>query len=157
VVHGELFLFAALLLEPEQKPFPARVIVFDVQVHDGADPGERDPEERAVKEACVRGVSIACRSFWTSPSTNAGVLPSVRENLSVLTFRAGFMARIDVGRNRNRLDVFNAIPALRFLYRITLHKDWRLTEVVPTPQETPELPIVPSPEEVRPALPANRF
>jgi hypothetical protein len=30
--------------------------------------------------------STASRSFWTSPSTNAGVFPSVRENLSVLTF-----------------------------------------------------------------------
>ena len=31
-----------------------------------------------------------------------------------------------------------AVAALRFLYKITLHKDWSLTEVIPTPQETPE-------------------
>ena len=41
-----------------------------------------------------------------------------------------------------------AISALRFLYRITLHKDWSLTEVIPTPKKPKKLPIVPSPEEV---------
>jgi hypothetical protein len=58
VVDGLLFFFAALFLEPERNPFSARVIVFDLQVHDGADPGERvgqHPEQGAVAEACVRG------------------------------------------------------------------------------------------------------
>jgi integrase/recombinase XerD len=41
-------------------------------------------------------------------------------------------------RNRHR----------RFLYKITLHKDWSLTEVIPTPKKPKKLPIVPSPEEV---------
>jgi integrase/recombinase XerD len=41
-----------------------------------------------------------------------------------------------------------AISALRFLYRITLHRDWSLTEVIPTPKKPQKLPIVPSPEEV---------
>jgi hypothetical protein len=41
-----------------------------------------------------------------------------------------------------------AVAALRFLYKITLHKDWRLTEVIPTPKKPQNLPIVPSPEEV---------
>jgi hypothetical protein len=40
VVHGKLLLFAAFLFKPEQEPFPARVIIFDLQIHDGADPGE---------------------------------------------------------------------------------------------------------------------
>jgi integrase/recombinase XerD len=41
-----------------------------------------------------------------------------------------------------------AVAALRFLYKITLHKDWSLTEVIPTPKKPKKLPIVPSPEEV---------
>jgi integrase/recombinase XerD len=41
-----------------------------------------------------------------------------------------------------------AVAALRFLYKITLHKDWSLTEVIPTPKKPQKLPIVPSPEEV---------
>jgi hypothetical protein len=40
MVHGKLLFFAAFFLKPEQKPFPRRIIVFDFQVHDGADPGE---------------------------------------------------------------------------------------------------------------------
>jgi integrase/recombinase XerD len=41
-----------------------------------------------------------------------------------------------------------AIAALRFLYKITLHKDWSLEEVIPTPKMPQKLPIVLSPEEV---------
>ena len=41
-----------------------------------------------------------------------------------------------------------AIAALRFLYKITLHKDWSLEEVIPTPKTPQKLPIVLSPEEV---------
>ena len=81
MVHGKLFLFAALLFKAEQKPFPGRIIVFDLQVHDGADPGERvgkDPEQSAIAEAGVRGcldrvekpLNLAldkCRRFSFSP------------------------------------------------------------------------------------------
>jgi hypothetical protein len=35
-----------------------------------------------------------CRTFWSSSVLNAGVLPSVRENLGVLTSRAGLIARM---------------------------------------------------------------
>jgi hypothetical protein len=41
VVHGKLFLFAAFLFKSEQKAFPGRIIIFDLEIHDGADPGER--------------------------------------------------------------------------------------------------------------------
>src|SRR5258708_16278276 len=58
MVHGELFFFAALFLEAKQEPFPGWIIIFDLQVHDGADPGEsvsKDAEQSAIAEACVRG------------------------------------------------------------------------------------------------------
>src|SRR6201997_1913365 len=41
-----------------------------------------------------------------------------------------------------------AVAALRFLYKITLHKDWSLEEVIPTPKTPQKLQIVLSPEEV---------
>src|ERR1700736_3351208 len=53
--------------------------------------------------------------------------------------------------NERRLapsSIILAVAALRFLYKITLHKDWSLTEVIPTPKKPKKLPIVPSPEEV---------
>jgi len=42
-----------------------------------------------------------------------------------------------------------AVAALRFLYKITLHKDWSVEDVIPTPKKPQKLPIVLSPEEVR--------
>ncbi|MDH3769865.1 MAG: site-specific integrase [Nitrospirota bacterium] len=41
-----------------------------------------------------------------------------------------------------------AIAALRFVYRVTLKKDWRCDEVLPHPKAPKKLPIVLSPEEV---------
>ena len=41
-----------------------------------------------------------------------------------------------------------AIAALRFLYKVTLHKDWSLEEIIPTPKKPQKLPMVLSPEEV---------
>ena len=58
MVDGKLFLFATFLFEAKQKPFSRRIIVFDLQVHDGADPGEsvgKDPKQSAIAEAGVRG------------------------------------------------------------------------------------------------------
>ena len=41
-----------------------------------------------------------------------------------------------------------AVAALRFLYRVTLHKDWSLEDIIPAPKKPQKLPIVLSPEEV---------
>ena len=41
-----------------------------------------------------------------------------------------------------------AIAALRFVYKVTLHKDWNLEETIPTPKKPQKLPVILSPEEV---------
>jgi site-specific recombinase XerD len=41
-----------------------------------------------------------------------------------------------------------AVAALRFLYKVTLHRDWNIEEVIPAPKKPQTLPIVLSPEEV---------
>jgi site-specific recombinase XerD len=41
-----------------------------------------------------------------------------------------------------------AISALRFLYKVTLHKDWTFEEIIPAPKKPQKLPVVLSPEEV---------
>ena len=41
-----------------------------------------------------------------------------------------------------------AVSALRFLYRVTLRKEWDIPEVLPAPKQPRKLPVVPSPEEV---------
>jgi hypothetical protein len=94
VVDGELFLFAAFLVKAEQKPFPGRIIVFDLQVHDLADPGEsvgKDPKQSAIAKSGVRGCLDRAKKFLNFTFDRRRFLPSVRENLSVLTSRAGFM------------------------------------------------------------------
>jgi len=41
-----------------------------------------------------------------------------------------------------------AVAALRFLYRVTLKKQWTFREVVPAPKKPQKLPVILSPEEV---------
>lgn len=41
-----------------------------------------------------------------------------------------------------------AVSALRFLYKVTLHKDWTFEDVIPAPKKPQKLPVVLSPEEV---------
>ncbi len=41
-----------------------------------------------------------------------------------------------------------AVAALRFLYRVTLQKDWTFEDVLPLPRKPQTLPVVLSPEEV---------
>src|SRR5438105_7033391 len=41
-----------------------------------------------------------------------------------------------------------AISALRFLYKVTLHRNWTLEDIIPAPQKPQKLPVVLSPEEV---------
>src|SRR5258708_29451145 len=52
-------------------------------------------------------------------------------------------------RNERKLapsSIIIAVAALRFLYKITLHKDWSLEEAIPTPKTPPNLPIAFNPE-----------
>ena len=58
MVHGKLFLFASFLSKAEQIPFPRRIIIFDLEIHDGADAGEsvgKDAKQSAIAEAGVCG------------------------------------------------------------------------------------------------------
>ena len=44
--------------------------------------------------------------------------------------------------------VLIAVSALRFLYRVTLQKDWVFEDMIPAPKKPQTLPVVLSPEEV---------
>lgn len=44
--------------------------------------------------------------------------------------------------------VLIAVAALRFLYKVSLKKDWSFEDVIPAPKKPQKLPIVLSPEEV---------
>ena len=42
-----------------------------------------------------------------------------------------------------------AVAALRFLYKVTLCKEWNIGDIIPAPKKPQRLPVVLSPEEVR--------
>src|SRR5882724_8974262 len=44
--------------------------------------------------------------------------------------------------------ILMAISALRFLYKVTLKKDWTFEDIIPAPKKPQTLPVVLSPEEV---------
>jgi integrase/recombinase XerD len=44
--------------------------------------------------------------------------------------------------------VLIAVAALRFVYKVSLNKDWTFEDVIPAPKKPQHLPVVLSPEEV---------
>jgi integrase/recombinase XerD len=40
------------------------------------------------------------------------------------------------------------VSALRFLYKVTLHREWNFDDIIPTPKVPKTLPVILSPEEV---------
>ena len=44
--------------------------------------------------------------------------------------------------------VLIAVAALRFLYKVSLKKDWSFEDIIPAPKKPQKLPVVLSPEEV---------
>lgn len=57
-------------------------------------------------------------------------------------------------RKLSASSLFVAVGALRFLYRVTLKKDWPIETIIPTPKRQTKLPVVLSQDEVRRLLEA---
>lgn len=89
-------------------------------------------------QACyVQQVSLFARHFKKSPEILGS--EEIRSYQVYLT-------------NEKKLapgSILIAVAALRFFYKVTLHKEWSVEEVIPTPKKPQKLPIVLSPEEVR--------
>ena len=85
----------------------------------------------------LQQVSLFARYFRTSP--NALTREHIRTYQIYLT-------------NEKKLapnSIHLAVAALRFLYKVTLKKDWVFGEDIPLPKKPQKLPVVLSPEEVR--------
>jgi len=88
-------------------------------------------------QACyVQQVSLFARYFHQSP-----------EALGPEEIRA-YQVYLTNEKKLAPSSILLAVAALRFLYKITLHKDWSLPEIIPAPKKPQKLPIVLSPEEV---------
>jgi integrase/recombinase XerD len=86
--------------------------------------------------AYVQQVSLFARHFHQSPQTLGP--EEIRTYQLYLT-------------NERKLapsSILQAVGALRFLYKVTLHRDWRWEDLIPAPKKPQTLPIVLSPQEV---------
>jgi integrase/recombinase XerD len=88
------------------------------------------------QEIYVRQVSRFARHFHKSPELLG---PEQIRTYQVYLMNEKKLAPISI---------MVAMSALRFLYRVTLKKDWSFKDLIPVPKKPHTLPIVLSPEEV---------
>lgn len=84
----------------------------------------------------LQQVSLFARHFHTPP-----------ERLGPEEIRA-YQVYLTNERKLAPSSILTAVAALRFLYKVTLKKDWRFDEIIPAPKRPQTLPVVLSPEEV---------
>jgi integrase/recombinase XerD len=88
------------------------------------------------QESYVQQVSTLARHFNKSP-----------ELLGPEQIRA-YQVYLTNQRKLATGSILIAISALRFLYKVTLKKDWSFEDIIPAPKKPQTLPVVLSPEEV---------
>jgi integrase/recombinase XerD len=88
------------------------------------------------QESYVQQVSTFARHFNKSP-----------ELLGPEQIRA-YQVYLTNQRKLATGSILIAISALRFLYKVTLKKDWSFEDIIPAPKKPQTLPVVLSPEEV---------
>jgi integrase/recombinase XerD len=84
----------------------------------------------------VQQVSLFARYFNKSP-----------EVLGPEEIRA-YQVYLTNERKLSPSSILIAVSALRFLYKVTLHKKWTFEDMIPAPKKPQTLPVVLSPEEV---------
>jgi integrase/recombinase XerD len=84
----------------------------------------------------VQQVSLFARHFDKSP-----------EQLGPEDIRA-YQVYLTNERKLATGSVLIAVAALRFLYKVSLKKDWTFEDVIPASKKPQKLPVIPSPEEV---------
>ena len=88
------------------------------------------------QEAYVQQVSLFARYFNKSP-----------ELLGPEDIRT-YQVYLTDERKLAPGSILIAVAALRFLYKVSLNKDWAFEDVIPAPKKPQKLPVVLSPEEV---------
>src|SRR3989441_2876718 len=84
----------------------------------------------------VQQVSLFVRHFNTSP-----------EALGPEDIRA-YQVYVTTDKKLAPSSLCTVVAALRFLYKITLKRDWRPEEIIPAPEKPQTLPVVLRPAEV---------
>jgi integrase/recombinase XerD len=88
------------------------------------------------QESYVQQVSLFARYFSQSP-----------ERLGPDQIRA-YQLYLTTEKKSATGSILIAVSALRFLYKVTLQKDWTFERIIPAPKKPQTLPVILSPEEV---------
>src|ERR1051326_4361951 len=86
--------------------------------------------------SCVHQVSLFARHLGKSP-----------ELLGPEDIRA-YQVYLTTEKKLAPGSILIAVAALRFLYKVSLKRDWPFDAVIPAPKKPQKLPVVLSPEEV---------
>jgi integrase/recombinase XerD len=90
----------------------------------------------STQQVYVQQVALFARHFNQSP-----------ERLGPEQIRA-YQVYLATEKKAAPSSILIAVSALRFLYKVTLRKDWTFDEIIPAPKKPQTLPVVLSPEEV---------
>ena len=88
------------------------------------------------QESYVQQVSLFARHFNKSP-----------EQLGPEDVRA-YQVYLTNEKKLAPASILIAVAAIRFVYRVSLNKDWKFEDIIPAPRKPQTLPVVLSPEEV---------
>ena len=88
------------------------------------------------QESYVQQVSLFARHFIKSP-----------EQLGPEDVRA-YQVYLTNEKKLAPASILIAVAAIRFVYRVSLKKDWKFEDIIPAPKKPQTLPVVLSPEEV---------
>jgi integrase/recombinase XerD len=103
---------------------------------------------RMLEDMQVRNFSLHTqRSYVQQVSQFARYCQQAPDRLGQEEIR-GYQLYLTNDRKLAVSSVLLAVAALRFLYTVTLKKDWRVEDIIPAPKKPQRLPIVLSPDEV---------
>jgi integrase/recombinase XerD len=103
---------------------------------------------RMLEDMQVRNFSLHTqRSYVQQVSQYARYCQQSPDRLGQEEIR-GYQLYLTNDRKLAVSSVLLAVAALRFLYTVTLKKDWRVEDIIPAPKKPQRLPIVLSPDEV---------
>jgi integrase/recombinase XerD len=104
--------------------------------------------QRMIEDMQVRNLALNTqRSYLEQVSRFARHFNKSPEQLSPDDIRA-YQVYLTNKRKLAPSSIVTAIAALRFVYKISLKKNWQFEEVIPAPKLPQKLPVVLSPEEV---------
>ena len=101
------------------------------------------PGNAPIEEVVAQGPLTDRRSSGLSEDDVSDGVPGVTKNNSKFD---GQLSQYE--RKLAPGSILIAVASLRFLYRVTLHREWTFENIIPAPKKPQTLPVVLSPEEV---------